>query len=230
MYKLPRPFFSGADPLARQSEHIETNRLPKYADILGELQNVNTDDPTVASWQIDPYEGDPEMTMHYVECFFSSVNDSLYHIFPHARFILWMKSCRTKSAEDKMLLYSMIALGSLFSDRPDRVVTLRRSSRIACVAIEKSQHTMTLQLAQSYLIMSLWYYATGCLVGSWTSIGAAGRVVAGLRYNMESGVVIVDQNQACEYGLHPQALMECRRRTWWVSFILDVSTHKYGLV
>lgn len=226
MYKIPHPFVSGADPLARQPEHIETNRLPEYAEILGELQAINTEDPLAASWQVDPYECDPEMVMHYVECFFSNVNDCLYHIFPHARFILWTKSCRTKSAEDKMLLYSMMAMGSLFSDRPERVVALRRYSRIACFAIQKSQHTLSLQLAQSHLIMGLWYYATGSLVGCWDSIGAAGRVVSGLRYNMESGGVIVDQSQACEYGLHPQALMECRRRTFWVSFVLDVRFNK----
>lgn len=228
MCRTPHPFFGGADALARQPENTETNRLPQYADILDELQAVNPDDPLAASWHVDPYERDPEMTVHYVECFFSSVNDSLHHIFPHARFILWMKSCRTKSAEDKMLLYSMMALASLFSDRPDRVVALRRYSRIARFAIQKSQHTLSLQLAQSHLIMGLWYYAIGSLVGSWDSIGAAGRVVSGLQYNVESWGVIVDQNQVCEYGLHPQALMECRRRTFWVSFILDVSVCKPG--
>lgn len=226
MYSTPHPFLGGAGPLARQPEHIETNRFPEYADILGELQAINPDDPLAASWHVDPYESDPEMAMHYVECFFSSVNDSLYHIFPHARFILWMKSCRTKSAEDRMLLYSMMALGSIFSDRPDRVVALRRYSRIVRFAIQKSQHTLSLQLAQSHLIMGLLYYATGSSVGSWDSIGTAGRVVSGLRYHMESGGVIVDQNQVCEYGLHPQALMECRRRTFWVSFILDVRVHQ----
>lgn len=226
MYRNARPFASGADLLARPPEHIETNRLPEYSAILGELWDINHDDPLAGSWNVDPYESDPEVAMHYVECFFSSVNDGLYHIFPHARFILWLKSCHTKSAEDKMLLYSMMALGSIFSDRPDRVVALRRYSRIARFAIQKSQHTLSLQLAQSHLIMSLWYYATGSSVGSWDSIGAAGRAISGLRYNMESGGIIVDQNQVCHYGLHPQALMECRRRTFWVSFILDVSVYK----
>lgn len=220
-YRIPRPFT--AESLVRQVEYAESNRLPEYSDILGEMRDTNPEDPLAGSWHIDPYDHDPEMTLHYVETYFSNVNDGLYHIFPHARFILWLKSCDTKSPEDKMLLYSMMALGSMFSDRPDKVTALRRYSRIARFAIQRSQHNLSLQLAQSHLMMSLLYYAAGSLVGSWDSIGAAGRAVCGLRFNIESGGVVVSQNQACEYGLHPQALIECRRRTFWVAFILDVS-------
>lgn len=201
---------------------VERRRLPQYTDILNDIQQVNTNNPLAVSWSIDPYEGDPEMAVHYIESFFTNVNDSLYHIFPHARFILWVKSGQTKSAKDKMLLYSMMALGSIFSDRSDRAAALMQYSRIAHFAIQNSQHTLSLQLAQSHLIMSLWYYATGSMGGCWDSIGAAGRVVSGLRYNLESGGIVIDQNQICDYGMHPQALMECRRRTYWASYILDV--------
>ncbi|KAJ5759736.1 hypothetical protein N7520_006892 [Penicillium odoratum] len=217
MYRVPRP--GGDDSASRAPEHTGTLR-PEYSDIFGDLRDTNPDDPLAESWSIDPYESDPEMTLYYVESYLTSVNE-LYHIFPHARFVLWLKSCHTKSAEDKMLLYAMLALGSMFSDWSDRMGALRRYARIARFAIQKSQHTLSLQLAQSHLIMSFLYYATGSLVGCWDSIGAAGRVASGLRYNVESGGVVVDQNQVCDYGLHPQALIECRRRTYWVAYILD---------
>ncbi|KAJ5104617.1 hypothetical protein NUU61_001964 [Penicillium alfredii] len=221
MSRFPQPFPGTAGALTRPVEHFESTRLPEYSEILGELKETNPDDPLVSSWRLDPYETDPETTMHYAECYLSHVNIGLYRIFPHAGFVLWLKSCHTKSAEDKMLLYAMMALGAVFSDQPDRVVVLRRFSRIARFAIHQSQHTLSLQLAQSYLIMSFWYYATGSLVGAWDAIGAAGRAVCGLRYNVESGGVIVDQTQVCDYGLHPQALIECRRRTFWAAFVLD---------
>jgi hypothetical protein len=221
MYRIPHPF-TGDDSVARAPTHIEANRLPEYSEILGELRDINSDDPLAGSWNIDPFQNDPESTMHYIESYFSNVNDGLYYIFPRARFIQWLKTSHTKSAEDKMLLYSMMALGSIFSDRPGKVVALRRYSRTARFAVQKSQHTLSLQLAQSHLIWSLWYYATGSLVGCWDSIGAAGRAVSGLRYNMESGGVVVDHSSVCDFGLHPQALIECRRRTFWVAFVLDV--------
>lgn len=138
--------------------------------------------------------------MYYAERYFFNVDDSLYRIFSHARFILWMKSCCTKSAGNKMLPYYMLAFGSLLSDRRDGVIGLRRYSRIARFAIQRSHHALSLQLAQSHLIMGLWSYATDSGVGSWESIGAAGRVLPGLRYNMGSAVAIVDQDKACDMG------------------------------
>ncbi|KAG0155698.1 hypothetical protein PDIDSM_2871 [Penicillium digitatum] len=226
-YQFP-PSLSGDDKFARLSTHIESTRSPEYSDILGELKDNNSDDPLAASWHLDPYESDPETAVHYTECYFLHMNDGLYHMFPHGRFSSWLKTYPTKSADDKMLLYSMMALGSVFSDRPDKMAAMRRFSRIARFAINRSQHTISLQLAQSHIIMSLWYYATGSLVGSWDSIGAAGRAVFGLRYNVESGGVVVDQSQMCDYGLHPQALIECRRRTFWIAFVLDRFSSLYS--
>lgn len=219
-YRIPRHYSEG-DSTAQLPRKFELHRRQQYSEIIGDLPDITPDDPLAGRYTIDPYENDPELTLHYVESFFTNVNDSLYHIFPHGRFILWLRSCHTKSTEDKMLLYAMLALGSFFSERPDRLGTLRQNFRIARFAIQKCQHNLSLQLAQSHTIMSLLYYAAGSPFRSWDSAGAAARAVSGLRYNMESGGVVVEQNYACDFGLHPQALMECRRRTFWVAFILD---------
>ncbi|KAJ5795173.1 hypothetical protein N7457_001772 [Penicillium paradoxum] len=227
-YRFPPPLAGADGTFGRPSAYIETSRSPEYSEILGELKDNTSDDPLMASWHLDPYESDPETTTHYTDCYFLHVNNGLYHMFPHGRFGVWLKTYPTKSAEDKMLLYSMMSLGSVFSDRPDKMTAMRRYSRIARFAINKSQHALSLQLAQSHIIMSLWYYAAGSLVGSWDSIGAAGRAVFGLRYNVEAGGVVVDQTQICDYGLHPQALIECRRRTFWIAFVLDRFSSLYS--
>jgi hypothetical protein len=196
---------------------------PDYTEILMEMRDLDPHDPLAHEWNTDPYENDAELTTHYVENYFTYVNDSLYYIFPRRRFLLWLRSCHTKSLEDKMLLYSMMTLGAIFSDRPDRLAAMKRASRTARYAVEHSRHNLSLQLAQSRIIMSLWYYAIGALEKSWDAVGAAVRTVCGLRYNVELGGVIVDRDRVCEYGLHPQALIECRRRTFWVAFLMDVS-------
>lgn len=221
-YRVPRHYSEGDYTTSQLRERVELNRRQRYAEIIGDLPDITPDDPLADYDNIDPYADDPEMTLHYVESFFSNVNDSLYYIFPHARFVLWLRSCYTKSSEDKMLLYAILALGSIFSERPDRIVALKRNYRVARFAIQKNQHKLSLQLVQSHIVMSLLYFAGGYLIASWDSIGSAARAVSGLRYNMESGGVVVDQNHACDFGLHPQALMECRRRTFWVAFMLDV--------
>ncbi|KAL4790300.1 hypothetical protein BDV19DRAFT_402229 [Aspergillus venezuelensis] len=196
---------------------ISTN----YAEMLTEIQDLDSHDLLAADWRADPYMIDFESTIHFIESYLTYVNDRLYYMFPRKRFLLWLKSCHTKSVDDHMLLYSMMTMGAIFSDRPDRMTAMKRYSRIARYAIERSQNTLTLQLAQTRIILSLWYYAVGALVKSWDAAGAAVRTVCGLRYNVEMGGVIVEQSQPCEYGLHPQALIECRRRTFWTVFLMD---------
>lgn len=225
-HRILPPLPGAVDAVGPASPNIENSRLPEYSEILDELNDSKLDDPMTISWYLDPYDVDPKTTMHYTECYFLHVNNGLYHMFPHGRLSLWLKSCPAKSADDKMLLYSMMALGCIFSNRPDRLAAMKKYAGIARFAINQSQHTFSLQLAQSYIIMSLWYYATGSLVRSWDSIGAAGRAVLGLRYNMESGGV-ANKNQESDYGLHPQALIECRRRTFWIAFVLDVRDLRY---
>lgn len=202
---------------------MEPQRQSNYAEILFAMRDLDPDDPLACEWSTDPYEVEPESTTHHLENYFTYVNDSLYPIFPRKRFLLWFKSCQTKSLDDKMLLYWMLAMGCVFSDRSDKVAALKKYSRTARYAVEHTQNTLTLQLAQSRIIMSLWYYAIGAMLKSWDYVGAAIRTVSGLNYNFESLGVIVDQNQSCEYGLHPQALIECRRRTFWVAYLMDVS-------
>ncbi|KAJ5183003.1 hypothetical protein N7492_000619 [Penicillium capsulatum] len=221
IYSVPRPFNGGDDSISRLPEKTDINGKTEFSDIVGDLQDINHDDALAKSWAIDPYDNDSETTAHYIESYFANVNEGLYYIFPYARFMLWLGSFPSKSAGDKMLLYSMMALGAIFSDRPDRAVAARQYARVARFAVLRSQHAISLQLAQSHLILGLLYHATGSLVGVWDSIGAAGRVISGLRYNVESGGVATDQTQMCDYGLHPQALIECRRRTFWVVFALD---------
>ncbi|KAL4942751.1 hypothetical protein BDV06DRAFT_156921 [Aspergillus oleicola] len=192
-----------------------------YAEMLTEIKDLDSHDSLAAEWRADPYAIDFESAIHFIESYLTYVNDRLYYIFPRRRFLLWLKSCHTKSLDDNMLLYSMMALGAIFSDRPDRAAAMKRYSRIARYAIEHSHHTLTLQLAQTRIILSLWYYAVGALMKSWDAAGAAVRTVCGLRYNVEMGGVIVEQTHPCEYGLHPQALIECRRRTFWTAFLMD---------
>ncbi|KAL4804919.1 hypothetical protein BDV18DRAFT_152882 [Aspergillus unguis] len=198
-----------------------TSTITDCAEILTEINDPDAYNPHSSDWREDPCATDPESAIHYVETYFTHVNDRLYYIFPRSRFLLWLKSCHTKSLADHLLLYSMMALGSVFSNRPDRMAAMKRYSRIARYALENSRHDLSLQLAQSRIIISLWYYAVGALTKSGDSASAAVRTVCDLRYNVELGGVIVEQSHPCEYGLHPQALIECRRRTFWIAFLTD---------
>ncbi|KAH1278596.1 hypothetical protein KXW98_002276 [Aspergillus fumigatus] len=197
---LGRPSSGAEDPNRRSVEGISARATPDYTEILMEMRDLDPHDPLAHEWNTDPFEHDAELTTHYVENYFTYVNDSLYYIFPRRRFLLWLRSCHAKSLEDKMLLYSMMTLGAIFSDRPDRLAAMKRASRTARYAVEHSRHNLSLQLAQSRIIMSLWYYAIGALEKSWDAVGAAVRTVCGLRYNVELGGVTVDRDRVCEHA------------------------------
>lgn len=126
-----------------------------YAEILTEIKDLDSHDPLANDWSVDPYTVDPESTIHFTETYFTFVNDRLYYMFPRKRFLLWLKSCHTKSLDDKMLVYCILALGCIFSDRPDRIAAMKKYSRTARYALEHSQHSLSLQLAQSRIIISL---------------------------------------------------------------------------
>ncbi|KAL4929680.1 Zn(II)2Cys6 transcription factor [Aspergillus undulatus] len=212
--------------IPRHSIGSASSNATNYAGLLTEIKDPDSHDSMANEWRADPYTTDSGSATHFIENYFTYVNDRLYYMFPRRRFLLWFKtshtnSSHTKSLDDHMLLYSMMALGSVFSDRPDRMAAMKRYSRTARYALEHSQRSLTIQLAQTRIILSLWYYAIGALAKSWEAAGAAVRTVCGLRYNVEMGGVIVEQSQPCEYGLHPQALIECRRRTFWSAFLTD---------
>lgn len=228
-----QPHGTGKRPLSRTSAGMDdpykrprgnsVELLSNYNEILMDTEDIDRDHPLTREWEVDPYEDDPELTTHFVEVYLTHVNESIYHMLPRGSFLLWLKSCREKSLNDKMLLYCMLAMGGIFSKRTDKMATLMRYSRVARHALEQNKDTLTMQLAQGRIIMSLWYYTIGALLKSWNCIGAAVRTVCGLGYNIESGSVTVDKHYPCEYGLHPQALVECRRRTFWVAYLMDVS-------
>jgi hypothetical protein len=107
-----------------------------------------------------------------------------------------------------------------------------RFARIARYAVEKSQHRLTLQLAQSRIILSLWHFTMGASAAAWDLAGSAMRTVCGLRLNVEPDRKSSKKRPLQEHSLQTEALMECHRRTFWTAFLVDVSfllsSSRYG--
>lgn len=75
--------------------------------------------PTVDifSWDVDPFEAMPDMTEHYLGHYFTNVNTTSYCMYPRDRFMEWVRRDREKTQAEKMLLYAMLAHGSVFSSK-----------------------------------------------------------------------------------------------------------------
>lgn len=192
------------------------------SDVLPDAVEMNNHNTNFRHWATDPFETESEIASHCLDMYLQCVNDRLLHLMPKGPFWRWAKFSRSKSLDDKMLLYSMLAIGSMFSHRPDRVNVGEHFLTIARYAADQSQHRLTLQLAQSRLILSLWYSAIGALDTAWDFIRTAAKAVCDLGYNRETSGIAVNTSADLEYHLQPHALAECRRRTFWAVFILDV--------
>ncbi|MCJ1314318.1 hypothetical protein MMC25_007999 [Agyrium rufum] len=172
-------------------------------------------------WCNDPYNIDKALTRHCVEEYFIHVNPSTCSIFPEAPMMHWLEHEKQKSEDDLMMLHAMLAIGSVWSNRPDAKAEGRQFADIASYAIERKQGQFLLQLAQARLMLTFYYFASGDTPKAWDLCGSACRVTAGLKLNIEDKVIELSRQEPRYYGLSQEELAECLRRTYWSCFLLD---------
>lgn len=174
-------------------------------------------------WGNDPYDVDPDITMHYIETYFIHVNAATYRIFPRDLFIKWLINEKSKTPDDLMLIYTMLAMGSVFSSRTERKHEGSLFGKIARYAVERNHGNYSLQLIQSRILLAFFHFSMGDAHKAWDYGGMGFRVTSGLKFNLEEGVTDIGDDDILDYGLNRYALEECRRRTFWAAFMMDVS-------
>ncbi|KAI9852479.1 MAG: hypothetical protein M1838_000573 [Thelocarpon superellum] len=179
------------------------------------------DHPSPFHWESDPAEINAELVQHLMELYFRHINSGTYCIFPRAPFLRWAVGCKDKSADDLMLLYTILTLASNFSGRADRKTFSKDFARIARYAIEHRAGRYSIQLAQSRLLLALYYHATNKPVDAWDVGGAAAATAVGLHLHLETPRSALAPAVETEYGLSPQGFAECRRRTFWTIYLMD---------
>ncbi|KAI9722977.1 MAG: hypothetical protein M1812_001426 [Candelaria pacifica] len=184
-------------------------------------ETANPPDISTFSWQIDPYELDAELTTHLIDIYFVRVNAATYSIFPRRYFTSWVEDCRDKTPNDLMLLYSMLAMASVFSSCSKRNSSARDFASIAQHALEKSHGKFSLQLAQSRMMLALYHFAIGKPKESWDYCGMGLRAAAALDLSSEKGALTISDDDAQIYGFSRPVLAECRRRTFWSLYLMD---------
>jgi hypothetical protein len=183
-------------------------------------------DQLAIQWEQDPYDTDPRLTMHLLDLYFLHAGRATYGMFPRRPFIAWVESSREKSQDHLMLLYTILALGSLFSADPDKRSLGRRFAAVASFAAEKRFGRFTLQLCQSRLILALYLFARGKSQEAWDYCGAGLRAISALKLNTEEGVKeLADSTPDPDFGFDRWTFEECCRRTFWSGLLMDVSHH-----
>ena len=175
------------------------------------------------NWDVDPYDDDPTTTVHYLDSYFENINTTCYCMFPRKPFMKWVTQCHEKSPTEKMLIYTMLAHGSVFSSNPEqmRKVHVTHFLEIARHAMGQTVGKFSLPLLQARVILALLEFSLGNASRAWDYCGSATRAASGMKFNMERGLRDISKDQYLEFGFDRATLIECRRRTFWSAYIMD---------
>lgn len=219
------PDVSGMKPQYKASRDALSRKHESSAKATMALWESVTENLSVHSydWANNPYQVDPKITIHYMETYFMHINAATYRLFPRKLFLNWVRSETVKSPDDLMLIYTILAMGSVFSSRAERKHEGSLFGKIARFAVERNHGNYSLQLIQSRLLLAFYHFSMGDAHKAWDYGGMGFRVVSGLRLNVEDGITDIGDDDVLDYGLNRHALEECRRRTFWAAYIMDVS-------
>jgi hypothetical protein len=204
-----------------------SNALPPTTNQPPIFELTDASDLAAADRTMDPYPISP-LTMEYLDLYFAHINQAIYTMLPKAPFLKWVRGCHEKTLDDKMILYTLMGMGCRFSARKESVAHGKRFLQIARDAEQNSFGKFTLQLVQVRLLLALLNFSLGNFSDAWDHCGTAVRAACGLKYNSEQGVTSQSQLLDLEYGLNGRTLAECRRRTFWSAYVMDVSTLSFG--
>ncbi|KAF2448641.1 hypothetical protein P171DRAFT_352634 [Karstenula rhodostoma CBS 690.94] len=203
------------------------------SDWSGSVNNQDPDDLSRGShqdqlamqWEQDPYDADPRLTMYLLDLYFLHAGRATYGMFPCRPFLTWVETNREKNQDHLMLLYSVLAMGSVFSTDAEHRSVGKWYAAVAAHAMEKRFGKFTLQLCQSRLVLGLYNFARGKSQEAWDYCGAGLRALSALKLNSEDGIKELPETAAdTPYGFDRLTLEECCRRTFWSGFLMDVSS------
>lgn len=221
-HKRPRSYSQTAlQPSYQQlvSPRVSRTRMTTHAESNGRAWVNNL----TFSIHHDPFEVEPRLTMDLVNLFFDYSDCGLHAIFPRDQFCRWVASERNKSRDDKMLLHVVLAFGSIFGNNADLEIVGNKLANIARNAEDERLAPHTLQLAQTRLLLAMYCSSRGHFqeASEYTATGL--KALAALRLNTEEGLRDVTGDVAGSYAFSIVQLVECRRRTFWLGYLLDVS-------
>lgn len=173
----------------------------------------------LAEWQTNPYATQPELVTTLVDVFFKYVPETAHCILPEKLFKAWVLSHSQKSVDDLMLIYTILALATVFSPNTEHKHLGGQFAAISRYACD-SRH-FTLQLVQSRLLLSLYYFAINNPNDAWDFCGSALRAASGLKLNLEMDKTDDAYLQTYPYGLTRIGYAESRRRTFWSAYLID---------
>lgn len=178
------------------------------------------DEELASFWRVDPCVQDAEMATKSLTQFFIHADAAmLLRFVPERIFKSWAtETAGRKTSEDLMVIYSMLALGSVMSE-----ASRSGGSQLAQVAYYAQRRTRvdTIQAVQGRLLLAA-YHAAQCNIDQAAMLVAeAGHSAASLELNLELDQSVEANRKTFPFGMNRIGYSEARRRTFWALFIFE---------
>lgn len=178
--------------------------------------------PDVLSLSEDPYRLEPDGTMLLLDLFFTQSAREARILFPRHAFMTWVRTCDVKCQRECMVLYAVLAVGSAFSNNEYSSFARLCVDR-ATAAAANQYGRFSLALVHARLLLAVHAHLKGKEGLAWDYNGSALRAIGAMKLNTEEGCSEdLDEYARPYYSLTHEQLRECRRRTFWAAFLMDV--------
>ncbi|KAI5196405.1 hypothetical protein AUEXF2481DRAFT_30563 [Aureobasidium subglaciale EXF-2481] len=210
---------SSQDGPFQQDRQRKDSKRVDLEDIITQTPRPEKLDPS--SWNEDPYLNDPEATMRFLELFFAQSAREVSIMFPRDAFTRWVRQCRDKCQRECMVLYSVLALGSIFAENEFSSFAKLCAER-AGQAVSRIDGKFSLAVVQARLLVAGYNHLVGQDSAGWDLSGSALRVLSAMRLNSEEGCgEDLDEYKRRYFNFSREQVKECRRRTFWTAFLVD---------
>lgn len=172
----------------------------------------------------DPAQLNYRVTSQLLDLYFIYRDRCCTQVLPRQAFMDWTMKALNKTPSERMVVYSCMALGSIFATS----VELKKYGNDACTVakhLEASKAgTFSLKLVLTRLHLALWSWAKGHDRRSFEYTGSACRALSALSYNTEEGCLddVDESPERNDFYLSATQLVECRRRTFWLGYFTEV--------
>ncbi|KAK5101203.1 hypothetical protein LTS08_004810, partial [Lithohypha guttulata] len=164
----------------------------------------------------DPVLANDRLTRHYLNAFMEHVNTSTFEIFPPERFMGWALNHSPKSLCDRLVLYAMMAFGTIHSTDRDRASHRMVYKEIVYRELDQVESRYCLQTVHILHFLAFAEFADGN-PKAFSLFARCVGAMAVMQLNIEQS----SQQEETPYGFSPTVYAECRRRTYYAISCTD---------
>ncbi|KAF9880988.1 hypothetical protein CkaCkLH20_01138 [Colletotrichum karsti] len=171
------------------------------------------------AWQTDPYVSDPEAISTIISSFFVHTDSTMaLRFLPETAFKSWVTgNAHIKSPEDRMLIYSILAVGVAMSGGPKAIA----HEYAQIVSYAQRRAATGIQLVQARLLLALYFLSVSKPTEAIEILCTAISTAISLQLNLELEKSVEAGLTTFPYNLRRAGYAETRRRTYWACFELE---------